>query len=194
MMRLSHLLNPLQWNFGIRTVATLLTWALLPVALTCYAAFHRLRASAEVVGLGAEQIQVLESELLQAVLLVEVPILIVVVAASILFAWVVVRPLDRLKEAMHRVAQGDLSQCSVVVTSRDEVGQATRSYNMMATQLASMVRTIAQTASDLDQAAAGLDRSAREADEVTEASTREIESVHRMAAQQGSPASRGAAV
>lgn len=66
-MRLSHLLNPLQWNFGIRTVATLLTWALLPVALTAYVGFQRLRSTAATVGLGAEQLHVLETELLQAI-------------------------------------------------------------------------------------------------------------------------------
>ncbi|OTA42108.1 MAG: hypothetical protein A6D92_01525 [Symbiobacterium thermophilum] len=191
-MRWSHLINPLQWNFGIRTVATLFTWALLPVFLTTFVAFRRLGAAAQTLGLSAQQLQALESHLLQAVLWVEVPIVIVVIGASILFAYVVVKPLARLKEAMQRVAQGDLSQTSVVVTSRDEVGQATRSYNLMASQLAAMVRTLAQTASDLERAAAEVDRSAREADEVTEASSREIANVETMAAQQAEYAADGA--
>lgn len=54
-MRLSHLLNPLQWNFGPRTFATLLTWAFLPVGLVTYVALERLRSTAETAGLRADQ-------------------------------------------------------------------------------------------------------------------------------------------
>jgi signal transduction histidine kinase len=55
-------------------------------------------------------------------------------AASLLFSRTVVSPIHRLAEATRAVADGDLGR-RVSVTSRDEIGQLSHTFNLMAARL-----------------------------------------------------------
>lgn len=192
MMRKAHLLNPLQWNFAPRTVATLLAWALLPVLLAGLAVARSFRSAAAEAGIDAALAAAVEQQMLTAALWVTIPLLIGAGIAAFVFANLVVKPLLRLREAMNRIAEGDLSQPALPVVSRDEVGQSTQSFNIMSERLAEMVRTIAKTASELDQAAGSLEQSAREASQAIDESARETESVRSAADSQAQQAQEGA--
>jgi signal transduction histidine kinase/DNA-binding response OmpR family regulator len=64
-------------------------------------------------------------------------------AAAALFARRVTRPLTRVTEAATRVGQGDLSEL-VPITSHDEVGQLTATFNDTVVRLRSLVHTEAE--------------------------------------------------
>ena len=64
-------------------------------------------------------------------------------AAAALFARRVTRPLTRLTEAATRVGRGDLSEL-VPITSHDEVGQLTATFNDTVVRLRSLVQTEAE--------------------------------------------------
>ncbi len=64
-------------------------------------------------------------------------------AAAVLFARRVTRPLTRLTDAATRVGRGDLSQL-VPITSRDEVGLLTATFNDTVVRLRSLVQTEAE--------------------------------------------------
>jgi signal transduction histidine kinase len=64
-------------------------------------------------------------------------------AAAALFARRVTRPLTRLTQAATRVGRGDLSE-SVPITSRDEVGLLTATFNDTVVRLRSLVQTEAE--------------------------------------------------
>ncbi len=190
-MRLSRLLNPLQWNFGPRSTATLLTWAVLPIGVVGFLVVRSIRLGATDAGLTPDQVEVLINRMLMTALWPIIVILVVAVAASILFSLVVVQPLWRLRQGMERIAQGDLSHPALPVTSQDEVGQITNSFNDMAVQLREMVRTIAATATDLDGAVGRLERSARESSQASEASGRQVDQVRVTAEKQAEQAALG---
>ncbi|MGC9468373.1 MAG: ATP-binding protein [Anaerolineae bacterium] len=65
----------------------------------------------------------------------------VAIAMATLVAYRTISPVRRLTEAVERAAAGDLS-ARLLPTSRDEVGQLTRSFNHMADQLQEKVATL----------------------------------------------------
>jgi methyl-accepting chemotaxis protein len=184
-------LNPLQWSFRVRTIATLLTWAVVPLSLGMVAVRQSLVAAAGQVGLSAEQLRLLTGAMFRSALLVTVPVLVVCIAAALLFAWLVVQPLWRLQQAMERVAGGDLTVEPVRVSSRDEVGQITRAFNAMTASLREMVAEIAGTASELTAAGQRLHTSAGRTAEAMAASVQQINAVSQVAATQAEQASDG---
>lgn len=191
-MHLSRLFNPLQWNFGPRTTATLVTWAVLPVLAAGFVVWRGFEAAALDAGLTPQQVEHLTAHMLTGTLQVTVPLFLVAVAASVLFSLVVVRPLWRLRQGMEAIARGDLSQGPVLVASADEVGQISRAYNDMATRLRQMVQTMAATASSLDATVGRLETGARESSEATEASAAQIEAVRLTAEEQTAQVATGA--
>ncbi|MFZ5817174.1 MAG: methyl-accepting chemotaxis protein [Bacillota bacterium] len=183
-MRLSRLFNPLQWNFRPRTIATLVTWAVLPVLLVGFAVLRGFQSAALEAGLQPDQVDLLAQKMRIDALQVTLPLILVAIAASILFSNLVVRPILRLQQGMEQIARGDLSAGAIPVTSMDEVGRITAAYNEMATRLTEMVRTMATTSGSLDTAAGQLGSSARESNQAIEASSHEIESVRQTSEQQ----------
>lgn len=191
-MRLLRLFNPLQWNFAPRTAVTLLTWAVLPVVAAGAVVWRTYHVAAAEVGLTPEQTWILRDRMIASALWAAVPLFLIAFGASVLFAHLVVQPLRRLQEGMDRIARGDLSTSNIPITSGDEVGEITRSYNTMAARLVEMVRTMSSTASALDMAVGRLTASARESRQATEASTRQIEAVRQTAEEQAEQAAIGA--
>lgn len=162
-MQLKRLLNPMQWNFGPRTTATLLAWAIIPVVLGALSAWRALTAAADRAGLDPALMESMLQEALRSLLIVTVPLLVICVAAAVYFSWAVVQPLWRLREGMGRIARGDLSHGRLHVHSQDEVGQITGSFNEMATSLQEIVQQMAATATELDGAGHRLEAGAVEA-------------------------------
>lgn len=185
-------LNPLQWRFGPRTFATLITWAVVPLAIGMYQVIRSLTVEAQKAGLTAEQTDLLAAALLRDVAMVAVPLLLLCMGASALFAWAVVRPLLRLRQGMAAIAGGDLSQGTLPVQSGDEVGQITAAYNQMLTGVEAMVRAIATEARELDQAGDRLQRSVRATAQSAQQSEHHIEQVRQIAAGQADKATLGA--
>jgi len=186
-----RLLNPLQWNFGPRTIATLLTWAFAPLGLAGYVIWTSLHAGAAQSGVTDAQLDVLFQQIIRNVAIVTLPLLLICLGAAILFARVVVKPLQALRQAMERIAQGDLSQGPVAVRSRDEVGQITQSLNAMASSLQAMVCNVAGTAVELESAGVRLQTVAGQTAEAARTSTGQIDQVRRIAADQSRQAASG---
>jgi methyl-accepting chemotaxis protein len=67
----------------------------------------------------------------------------VAVAAAVLFARRITRPVSRLVRTAQRVGQGDLSE-TVPVTSGDEIGQLSETFNQSIVRLRSLVQTEAE--------------------------------------------------
>jgi signal transduction histidine kinase len=78
-----------------------------------------------------------------SLLLVFAAIAMLSTAAAVLFARRVTRPLTRLTDAATRVGRGDLSQL-VPITSRDEIGLLTATFNNTIVRLRSQVQTEAE--------------------------------------------------
>ncbi|MGE5675940.1 MAG: methyl-accepting chemotaxis protein [Mycobacterium leprae] len=187
-----RLLNPLQWHFGPRTFATLLTWAVVPVIVESFFVWRSFTASATSIGLSSAQISSLTHNMLRTLLYVSVPVLVFCLLAAWLFAWVVVQPLWRLRKAMEEMSKGDLSQGPVPVTSRDEVGQITAAYNMMAANLHNMVQELATIARHLAEAGARLQESSTATAMAVAASERHIDRIRTTAEAQAEQADGGA--
>ncbi|HWI62317.1 MAG TPA: methyl-accepting chemotaxis protein [Symbiobacteriaceae bacterium] len=187
-----RLLNPLQWNFGPRTIATLITWAFAPLGLAGYLIWSSLRSGAAASGVTAEQLDVLFGRIIGNVAIVTVPLFLVCLGAAILFARLVVKPLKELQQAMESIARGDLSHGPVPVHSRDEVGQITQSLNAMADSLRAMVCNVASTAAELDHAGERLQTVAGQTSVAAKTSTRQIEQVRQIATEQTRQAATGA--
>jgi methyl-accepting chemotaxis protein len=184
-------LNPLQWSFGPRTTATLLTWAMIPLGLGLFVGWRSLLAGADQAGMSPEQFQQLTASAARNLVFVTVPVLVICLGAAILFSLVIVQPLWRLRKAMELVAQGDLSRDALPAPSRDEVGEITRSFNAMCEALRAMVRDVAETTGELDQAGNRMQGLAVQTAASAEASTEQIEQVSNTAAAQSEQAAGG---
>ncbi|HYF91491.1 MAG TPA: methyl-accepting chemotaxis protein [Symbiobacteriaceae bacterium] len=185
------LLNPLQWNFVPRTIATLVTWAFAPLGLAGVVIWISLHAGALKGGVTEQQLNLIFQEMFRNVAIVTLPLLLVCMGAAILFARLVVKPLRELRHAMELIARGDLSHGPVPVYSRDEVGQITQSLNTMSASLRTMVQNVAATAGELDGAGSRLQTVAGQTASAARTSTSQIDQVRRIAADQSLQAASG---
>jgi len=190
-MRLTKLLNPLQWNFQPRTIATLVAWAVLPLGVVGFVAVRSLRLEGTGAGLTSDQVDLLIRQMLNAALWPAVVLLAVAIVAAILFSYLVVQPLMQLRQGMERIARGDLAQPPLRISSEDEVGKITGSFNEMTAQLRTMVQTMAVTATELDLTVGKLDQSARASAQASEASSHQVDQVRITAEQQAQQAAHG---
>lgn len=186
-----RLLNPLQWNFAPRTIATLLTWAFAPLGLAGILIWTSLRTGAAESGVTSEQLAVLYRQIFKNIVIVTLPLFVFCLVAAWWFARLVVTPLKQLREAMGRIARGDLSHGPVPVHSRDEVGQITQSLNDMAASLQAMVRDVAGTAVELDLAGDRLQVVAGQTATAATTSTCQIDQVRQIATDQSKQAASG---
>ncbi|HLN61824.1 MAG TPA: HAMP domain-containing methyl-accepting chemotaxis protein [Symbiobacteriaceae bacterium] len=187
-----RIFNPLQWNFRFRTVATLLTWAVVPLVLGGFVAWRSLVSASGPAGVSAAQLETLTGIMFRNLLLMTVPLLLICLGAALLFSWVVLQPLVRLQRGVEEVARGNLAQEPLPVASRDEVGRMTQAFNAMLTALQSMVRTLANTAVDLDAAGSRLREAAGQSMAATESSVSQVEQVRGIAVEQAAQAASGA--
>lgn len=82
----------------------------------------------------------------------------------------IVRPIKVLLKMTNQVASGDLRVTNLAVTSRDEVGQLAKSFNLMAASLRSLIQQVQndalQVASLSEELTAGAEQSAEAAQQV----------------------------
>jgi len=184
-------LNPLQWSFGVRSTVTLLTWAIVPLGIGLSVVWAKVMAHLKPFGLQSSQMSALNADVMKGLLLVIIPVLMVCLGAAIVFSWVVVQPLWRLRKAMDLIAAGDLSQGPVPVNSRDEVGQITQSFNAMSGSLHALVSEMSKAVADLDAAGRRLQSNASETVSATDSTTQQINLVRSIAEGQVSKAVAG---
>ena len=85
-----------------------------------------------------ETAQALNSEMFTLIIEAMVLGLIISILLSFLLSKTMINPLQRLTDGIEEVAQGDFSR-KIEVTSSDEIGQLTESFNAMAQQLESTI-------------------------------------------------------
>ena len=96
-----------------------------------------------------ETAQSLNDEMLTLILEALVLGLVISILLSFLLAKTMVTPLHRLTDGLQEVAEGDFSR-KLEVTSRDEIGQLTESFNSMAQQLESTIAAVENERNKLD--------------------------------------------
>ncbi len=186
-----RLLNPLQWNFGPRTTATLLTWALIPLGLGIFQVWYSLGRSARALGISEDKIDSLTNQLIKEMLISGIPMLLVCLGAAVFFSLIVVRPIWKLREGMEKIAAGDLSHPELPVNSVDEVGQMTKSFNHMSASLRTMVQEMRDSARELEIAGRRLNAGAAETSSASDSASKLIEEVRRVAVNQVEKAAEG---
>ncbi|WP_019552658.1 methyl-accepting chemotaxis protein [Propionispira raffinosivorans] len=103
---------------------------------------------------------------------ISMTITLLAVLLSAGFGWIISRfistPLAGLLEEVHRLAQGDLKSRKVhEVYYKDEVGQLTKEFDLMANQLQSLVKNIAAASAQVASSSKDLTRGAEDATNVT---------------------------
>ena len=96
-----------------------------------------------------ETVQSLNGEMFQLILQALVLGLIISVLLSFLLAKTMVNPLQRLTRGLEEVAEGDFSK-TLEVTSQDEIGTLTESFNTMAEQLQTTIAAVENERNKLD--------------------------------------------
>jgi len=107
-----------------------------------------------------------------------ITIVIVLIVAVLAIMWGTVRitkPLQTLKEAVNRIAGGDLSITQVAVDSQDELGHLARAFETMAGNLRNLVNQIStssgQVAASSEELTASSEQSAQAANQIATAIT-----------------------
>ncbi|MBP2627497.1 MAG: mcpA 6 [Firmicutes bacterium] len=102
-----------------------------------------------------------------------ITIIIVLILAVIVILWAatrIVKPLQILKEAANRIANGDLSITQVAVTSQDELGDLARAFETMVGNLRDLVKQIGisseQVAASSEELTASSEQSAQAANQI----------------------------
>ena len=111
------------------------------------------------------------------------------VLLSALFGWMISRlisvPLASLVQEVHRMAAGDLKNRNVhSVYHADEIGQLTKEFDLMASQLQKLVKNISETSAQLAASSKDLTVGAEDAAKVTGQVTAAVEEIAAGAEQQ----------
>lgn len=104
------------------------------------------------------------------------------IVLACVFGWLISRlisvPLGNLLTEVHRLADGDLKgQQKHTVYYKDEVGQLTKEFERMSTQLHGLVKNISEASTQVQSSAANLTQGADEAAKVTTQITEAVEDV-----------------
>ena len=122
-------------------------------------------------GIPKAEVDTLQSDFLRSIIIAIIALLIII--GGIMF--VVVRrslePLARVKNAMHRIADGDLSGQPLVVAGQDEIADIAASANHMQESIARILHSIASSA---EQVAAA-------SEELTASAAQTADSIHQVA-------------
>lgn len=116
----------------------------------------------------AEALANVHKQLMISIGMVVVAVLLLIVAAFAI-SRSIAKPLGRMVIGARAVAAGDLTQ-SLIVDSRDEIGQLSEAFNSMVVQLKDLIRQISSNAEQLaascQELTAGADQSAQAANQI----------------------------
>lgn len=106
---------------------------------------------------------------------------IIVIGISVLVAFVLMNsihgPIRRLSERIQVVAEGDFSQADMKVTSTDEIGELTITFNRMVKELRALISQAYETTTQISASAEDLTASSEETAQGTESITYSIQEV-----------------
>lgn len=106
---------------------------------------------------------------------------IIVICISVLVAFVLMNsihgPIRRLSERIKVVAEGDFSQADMKVTSTDEIGELTITFNRMVKELRALISQAYETTTQISASAEDLTASSEETAQGTESITYSIQEV-----------------
>ena len=106
---------------------------------------------------------------------------IIVICISVLVAFVLMNsihgPIRRLSERIKVVAEGDFSQADMKVTSTDEIGELTITFNRMVKELRALISQAYETTTQVSASAEDLTASSEETAKGTESITYSIQEV-----------------
>ncbi len=106
---------------------------------------------------------------------------IIVICISVLVAFVLMNsihgPIRRLSERIKVVAEGDFSQADMKVTSTDEIGELTITFNRMVKELRALISQAYETTTQVSASAEDLTASSEETAQGTESITYSIQEV-----------------
>lgn len=106
---------------------------------------------------------------------------IIVIGISVLVAFVLMNsihgPIRRLSERIQVVAEGDFSQADMKVTSTDEIGELTITFNLMVKELRALISQAYETTTQISASAEDLTASSEETAQGTESITYSIQEV-----------------
>ena len=89
----------------------------------------------------------------------------------------ITKPIMLIKEELNRAAQGDFSGESVTVTSRDEMGELAKDYNLMKHNMQELLTHVARSTEHVASSAEQLSASAEETSRATEEVTNSIQDI-----------------
>lgn len=106
---------------------------------------------------------------------------IIVIGISVLVAFVLMKsihdPIRRLSERIQLVAEGDFSQTDMKVTSNDEIGELTITFNRMVKELRALISQAYETTTQVSASAEDLTASSEETAQGAESITYSIQEV-----------------
>ncbi|AIQ55260.1 methyl-accepting chemotaxis protein [Paenibacillus sp. FSL R7-0331] len=89
-------------------------------------------------------------------------ILVIAILAAYLFIRRTTRPLTRLSSSVNTVAKGDLTQETILIKSKDEIGTLARDFNEMTTSLRNLITQVNDTSMLVASSSQELSASAQE--------------------------------
>lgn len=97
-----------------------------------------------------------------------IPLGIILVAiCCMMFARTITRPIERLEEHANKLAEGDLRQEELEVSSADEIGSLTRAFNQMNKNIKNIITRMASTAEQVAASSEELTASAQQSAEAS---------------------------
>lgn len=98
---------------------------------------------------------------------------------SVVFYAFVARPIERVRDAAMRMANGDLSQEEIAANGKDEIASMSRAFNILVTEQRNVVRQISATSHQLASAAAQIFAASQEQEAAAQQQSAGMEEVSR---------------
>ena len=127
-------------------------------------------------------------------IIVSLIVIVLSIAIALLTARSIANPVQRITERMVLIADGDVSQADLEVTSRDEVGKLTIAINSMSEKLREMLKTIQNVSIQVAASSEELTQSAHEVKTGTDQVTMTMQDIATGTESQASSAQNLAAV
>ena len=126
-----------------------------------------------------------------------ITILVVLILAALIIAWFarrIAQPIQALELAANKIADGDLSQAHLNISSNDEIGRLARSFEQMAQNVRALIKQIHSDAEHLAASSEELTASADQSSQATNQVAISIQEVAGGAAEQMEAANSTAAI
>lgn len=105
--------------------------------------------------------------------------LVISILAAALSAWLlrklIAEPMKQLRARSVQIANGDLTNNDLVISNRDEIGQAATAFNQMQQQLQQLIKTLSQSADKVAEHAAMVSHNTAQTDADLQQQTAEVE-------------------